>query len=252
MHPVDKENHKCRFADSWPKYPCPACYWFESNQLKGESVFRWFRDYFGNSHPLKSNKSSQSKVFVMAKKESSKRPFFENKNGAKCPKLYRKKGVSDTDFIKLMTERGWTNLDKVSKHWSDDQLALHSGPKDKCKFCKDRAGALMRAGASAKAIDKNLVDDAKPTPNNQDVKVLSNPQGGDSKPDVKIQGKDWLLKEKETIPHLIDRAKEDKVEVKQQGGTKLTDVKSEASTPEPSNVETKTNKKGRKSKKLEK
>jgi hypothetical protein len=71
-----------------------------------------------------------------------------------------------------MAKLGYENLEKVEKHWSQqDAMALHSGPADKCRVCRrsmpkakpeaKSEGSVLPAVTKEAAIPSKPVEDKK-------------------------------------------------------------------------------------------
>lgn len=123
------------------------------------------------------------------KKKNEGREYFENsKTGSKTPVLRKKKNESEADFFARMSKMGYSNAKTLVTHFTDDEMALHTGKRDACN--------IGRCSSS-----DNKTKDSPPV---EETKVE------DTSQDPKSSGETDVIKDKEPSKEVIEEAiKED-------------------------------------------
>lgn len=90
----------------------------------------------------------------MAKKLTMFERFKDGKVVSRTPVLSRKRQEDKEKFLDRMRTSGYESLDKTEYHFADDEMSIHSYPKDKCKVCRKFAKSTEKTDLKAPVIPK--------------------------------------------------------------------------------------------------
>jgi hypothetical protein len=94
------------------------------------------------------------------------RPVFERFKDGKVvgttPVLSRNKNEDKESFLSRMKKLGYEELDKLGNHFTDNEMALHIGNAESCRYCRKIKGPSSPTSDGTEEIDK-IPKDTRPT-----------------------------------------------------------------------------------------